>query len=139
MEPRRRLADLIRCDVVSFFGLDSGRQVQWFGQAMAQQRHIHRLFPGGGVGARSHDVPAPYTRGKRGSRAISASNRPQLTCRQRELLVLVAAGHTNAQIARRMGLTEGTVRKHLENIYSRLHVSSRTAAVTRAFPRQTAL
>jgi hypothetical protein len=32
MEPRRRLADLIRCDVVSFFGLDSGRQVQRFGQ-----------------------------------------------------------------------------------------------------------
>jgi DNA-binding NarL/FixJ family response regulator len=46
----------------------------------------------------------------------------------------VAAGHTNAQIARRLSVTEGTVRKHLENIYARLHVSSRTAAVTRAFP-----
>ncbi|HET6187262.1 MAG TPA: helix-turn-helix transcriptional regulator [Trebonia sp.] len=51
-----------------------------------------------------------------------------------ELLHLVAAGHTNAQIARRLGVTEGTVRKHLENVYARLHVSSRTAAVTRAFP-----
>jgi hypothetical protein len=34
----------------------------------------------------------------------------------------------------RLGVTEGTVRTHLENIHERLHVSRRTAAVTRAFP-----
>ena len=59
---------------------------------------------------------------------------PQLTPRHWDLLKLVAAGHTNAQIARRLGITEGTVGTHLENIYTRLNVSSRTAAVTRAFP-----
>lgn len=64
---------------------------------------------------------------------------PQLTPRQWELLRLVAAGHTNAQIARRLGLSEGTVRKHLENTYARLNVSSRTAAVTRAFPHLAAI
>jgi DNA-binding CsgD family transcriptional regulator len=58
----------------------------------------------------------------------------QLTPRHWDLLKLVAAGHTNGQIARRLGLSEGTVRTHLENIYARLQVSSRTAAVTRAFP-----
>ena len=58
---------------------------------------------------------------------------PRLTPRQTDLLRLVAAGHTNTQIARRLGIYEGTVRTHLENIYERLHVSSRTAAVTRAF------
>ena len=58
---------------------------------------------------------------------------PRLTPRQWELLRLVAAGHTNVQIARRLGISEGTVRTHLENIYERLHVSSRTAAITRAF------
>jgi DNA-binding CsgD family transcriptional regulator len=63
---------------------------------------------------------------------------PQLTARQRELLRLVVAGHTNAQAARRLGVTEKTVRKHLENIYARLQVSSRTAAVTRAFADQAA-
>ena len=59
---------------------------------------------------------------------------PRLTPRQTELLLLLAAGHTNTQIARRLGISEGTVRTHLENIYARLNVSSRTAAVTRAFP-----
>jgi DNA-binding CsgD family transcriptional regulator len=58
---------------------------------------------------------------------------PALTPRHWDLLGLLAAGDTNAQIARKLGLSEGTVRTHLENIYSRLQVSSRTAAVTRAF------
>ena len=62
---------------------------------------------------------------------------PRLTARQRELLHLVAAGHTNAQIARRLGISEGTVRTHLENIYRLLQVSSRTGAVTRAFADRT--
>ena len=58
---------------------------------------------------------------------------PQLTARHWDLLHLLAAGHTNAQIARRLGISEGTVRTHLEHIYRLLQVSSRTAAVTRAF------
>jgi DNA-binding CsgD family transcriptional regulator len=58
---------------------------------------------------------------------------PQLTRRHWELLNLLAAGCTDGQIARRLGISEGTVRKHLENVYGRLNVSSRTAAVTRAF------
>ncbi|MGN6679678.1 MAG: helix-turn-helix domain-containing protein [Streptosporangiaceae bacterium] len=56
---------------------------------------------------------------------------PRLTPRQNDLLHLVEAGHTNSQIARRLRISEGTVRTHLENIYERLGVSSRTAAVTR--------
>lgn len=62
---------------------------------------------------------------------------PNLTPRHWELLHLVAAGHTNAQIGRRLGVSEGTVRTHLQNIYGRLQVSSRTAAVTHAFPTST--
>jgi DNA-binding CsgD family transcriptional regulator len=64
---------------------------------------------------------------------------PPLTPRHWDLLKLVAAGHTNAQIARRLGISEGTVGTHLENIYTRLNVSSRTAAVTRAFPDRAAV
>ncbi|WP_406051389.1 LuxR C-terminal-related transcriptional regulator [Kribbella sp. NBC_00889] len=53
-----------------------------------------------------------------------------LTPRQLELLQYVAQGYTNTQIARRMRLSEGTVRTHLNHIYERLGVTSRTAAVT---------
>ena len=60
-----------------------------------------------------------------------------LTARQRELLQLVAAGHDNTSIARRLVLSRGTVRNHLENAYARLGVTSRTAAVVRAFPDTT--
>ena len=49
-----------------------------------------------------------------------------------------AAGHTNTQIGRRLGISEGTVRTHLEHIYGKLGVSSRTAAVTRALPDRVA-
>src|SRR5262249_28616887 len=48
---------------------------------------------------------------------------PQLTRRQWEVLRLAADGHTNAQIAHRLGVSEGTVRIHLQNIYVRLQVS----------------
>ena len=57
-----------------------------------------------------------------------------LTERQAGILQLVAAGYDNAAIARRLGLSGGTVRKHLENIYARLGVSSRAAAVATTFP-----
>ncbi len=63
---------------------------------------------------------------------------PDLTPRQWELLRLIAAGRTNIQIARELGLADGTVRTHLENIYGRLDVSNRTAAVIRAFPERVA-
>ena len=59
---------------------------------------------------------------------------PDLTPRQWDLLHLIAGGRTNIQIARQLGLSERTVRSHLENIYGRLQVSNRTAAVVRAFP-----
>ena len=63
---------------------------------------------------------------------------PDLTPRQWELLHLIRAGHTNSQIARELRLSEGTVRTHLENIYGRLDVSNRTAALMRAFPERVA-
>lgn len=52
--------------------------------------------------------------------------------REREVLCLVAAGLSNQQIARRLVITRGTVKKHLEHIYAKLDVHSRTAALARA-------
>jgi DNA-binding CsgD family transcriptional regulator len=54
---------------------------------------------------------------------------PPLTEREREILDLVAAGKTNAEIAEEIWIAPGTVRKHLENVYEKLGVHSRTAAV----------
>src|SRR5438132_1297920 len=52
-----------------------------------------------------------------------------LTPREREILELVAQGLTNAQIARMLWISPGTVRKHLENAYGKLEVHTRTGAV----------
>jgi len=57
-----------------------------------------------------------------------------LTARQQELLRLVAAGHANHAIARQLGLSPGTVRKHLENTFARLDVASRTEAIAKIHP-----
>ncbi len=54
---------------------------------------------------------------------------PKLTPRQWEILRRVSLGSSNAQIGRMLGLSEATVRKHLENIFLRLHAASRTEAV----------
>lgn len=59
--------------------------------------------------------------------AVSPSS--SLTRREREVLELVAEGMTNAQVAQRLWISSGTVRRHLENVYAKLEVHSRTAAV----------
>ena len=51
-----------------------------------------------------------------------------LTLREKEILGLVAEGHTNGQIARRLWVTEQTVKFHLSNTYRKLGVSNRTEA-----------
>ena len=55
-----------------------------------------------------------------------------LTRREAEVLELVALGRSNAQIADAMVISTGTVRKHLERIYAKLGVHSRTEAAARA-------
>jgi DNA-binding CsgD family transcriptional regulator len=54
-----------------------------------------------------------------------------LTAREREVLAWVARGKTNSEIARLLWLAPSTVAKHLENIYAKLDVKTRTAAVAR--------
>jgi DNA-binding NarL/FixJ family response regulator len=57
--------------------------------------------------------------------------RSRLTSREREVLEAVAEGLTNAQIAERLWVSPATVGKHLENVFSKLEVRSRAAAVAR--------
>lgn len=53
----------------------------------------------------------------------------QLTAREQEVLSWVARGKSNAEIAELLWLAPSTVRKHLENVYGKLGVGTRTAAV----------
>jgi DNA-binding CsgD family transcriptional regulator len=55
----------------------------------------------------------------------------QLTTREREVVSWVARGKTNAEVAQLLWLAPSTVRKHLENVYAKLGVNTRTAAVAR--------
>jgi DNA-binding CsgD family transcriptional regulator len=54
-----------------------------------------------------------------------------LTQRERQILAWVARGKTNPEIAEILWIAPTTVRKHLENIYAKLGVRTRTAAATR--------
>jgi DNA-binding CsgD family transcriptional regulator len=54
-----------------------------------------------------------------------------LTPRERQVLAWVARGKTNPEIAQTLWIAPTTVRRHLENIYAKLGVHTRTAAATR--------
>lgn len=56
-----------------------------------------------------------------------------LTARELEVLRLVSAGHSNREIAVTLVISERTVARHLQNIFAKLRVSSRTAATAFAF------
>jgi len=57
-----------------------------------------------------------------------ASERSALTDRELQILQLVAAGATNGEIARRLWITQQTVKFHVSNIYRKLDVANRTEA-----------
>ncbi len=67
--------------------------------------------------------------------AVSSPPLDALSQRELEVLRLIASGLSNRQTAEKLVVAPGTVKKHLENIYSKLDVHSRTEAVRRATER----
>lgn len=63
---------------------------------------------------------------------LRESGRNPLSVRETEVLMLVSEGFGNAQIAGRLFISEGTVKRHLTNIYVKLDVQSRVNAINRA-------
>lgn len=57
----------------------------------------------------------------------------RLTPRQREVLLLVAGGHTDDDIARELTISPHTAGHHIRNIFSRLGATTRAHAVAIAF------
>jgi DNA-binding NarL/FixJ family response regulator len=73
-------------------------------------------------------VARTYLSARRRSGTPRSSTQPELTDREREVLSLVGMGLANKQIARRLGIREGTVKAHLTNVFQRIGVRDRTAA-----------
>ncbi|WP_372346914.1 response regulator [Streptomyces sp. KL116D] len=76
------------------------------------------------------------------SRLVTAVRTPApavdetLSAREREVLVLVARGTSNKEIARELFISEATVKTHLTHIYGKLGVKDRAAAVAAGYDRK---
>lgn len=57
----------------------------------------------------------------------------RLTDREREVLGLIGRGRTNAEIARDLGVGEGTVKTHVNHIFAKLNLRDRPAAIVLAY------
>jgi DNA-binding NarL/FixJ family response regulator len=76
---------------------------------------------------RAAGVPAHASRG--------AASGEKLSDREREILRLVATGHTSCEIGKRLGISDQTVNTHIKNMYRKLQVRTRAQAVNLASMR----
>ena len=90
--------------------------------AAAELRAARQIFVALGAKPATDDVDRLFDRAAPGG----------LTEREMEVLRLVAAGHSNADIAARLYLSHKTVARHLSNIFTKIKVASRTAAAAYA-------
>ena len=92
------------------------------------------LYDGIRAAARGETVLAPAV----AARLVGRMRMPaddQLSSREVEVLQLVAEGASNSDIAAQLHISQATVKSHLVNIFGKLGVSDRTAAVTAALRR----
>lgn len=75
--------------------------------------------PGSPGSEATHPAPGPQIPGK------ANRERTQLSQREREIIVLIAQGYKNKEIAEKMFITEQTVKNHLHNVFDKLGVSDR--------------
>ncbi|MDQ1136005.1 DNA-binding NarL/FixJ family response regulator [Microbacterium sp. SORGH_AS 1204] len=90
----------------------------------------HDLLAGVRAAAAGQSALAPAIAG----RLLARLREPRVTLsiREIEVLRLVARGASNAEVAGRLHITDATVKSHLAHVFSKLGVSSRTAAVSAA-------
>jgi len=84
--------------------------------------------------ARGETVLAPPVAAKLMTR-MRAGTADVLTARELQVIELVGAGLTNAELGRRLFISEATVKTHLLRVFAKLGVDDRTAAVTTAMAR----
>lgn len=79
-------------------------------------------------------VQSRLLQGLRTAAPTAAAARPAgLTAREEEVLRLIAAGHTNRDIARTLVVSEGTVKTHINNLFAKIDVRDRAGAVRFAY------
>lgn len=111
--------------------------------------HIHRALSAGATtyvlkDTLSDDLIRVIREVHAGERPVQAdvqaklaerAGQPNLTPREIQVMHLVAEGQRNKEIAADLGISEETVQVHLKNIFAKLHVNDRTAALTVALKR----
>ena len=132
MTPREFLSSPLYADVGRPLGIkdamnltlvDRGRAIGGFGFDASSRAFGER-------DRRVLDVLTPHlVRLHRAARVRATIGNEVLTRREREVLELVAEGCTNRQVAAALRIAVGTVDKHLDNVYAKLGVGSRAAAV----------
>ncbi|KTS13828.1 response regulator [Microbacterium testaceum] len=90
----------------------------------------HELLAGVRAAAAGNSALAPAIAGRLMARLREP--RISLSAREIEVLRLVARGASNAEVAARLHITDATVKSHLAHVFSKLGVTSRTAAVSAA-------
>jgi DNA-binding CsgD family transcriptional regulator len=145
-----RLAEVIRCDDLSWNDLDvdgeyfasNGVTDCLFVGLPAQAGHARRLlcWRSGGRGFSARDALVlellrPHLVELVRDSELRLSGVPRLSRREWEVLRLAAEGNSNADIARILVVSVGTVRKHMEHVFDRTGVRTRSAAVAKMMPR----
>jgi DNA-binding NarL/FixJ family response regulator len=65
--------------------------------------------------------------------AVASASLDALTGREREVLALIGRGKTNGEIAAELFVSEGTVKTHINHVFTKLRLRDRAAAVVFAF------
>ena len=106
-----------------------GETPNLYGRCLRIEQRLNRISVENGYPPLGHQQAAVLA-------PASAELQEPLSERECEVLQLVAEGLSNRDIGRRLVITPGTVKKHLEHIYIKLGVHSRTAAIARVRAHQ---